>query len=81
MKAFKEFLNSARMARENFLQKRRMNNKQTTSSSGPTSPTPALLSLDLENDLPSVLQFNVGVNDIGGTLVAELAINQGRVSR
>ena len=42
--------------------------------------TPAQLSLDLENDLPSVLQFNVGVNDIGGTLVAELAINQGRVS-
>ena len=59
------------------------NNKQTSSSSGPTSSptTPALLSLDLENDLPSVLQFNVGVNDIGGTLVAELAINQGRVSR
>ena len=57
------------------------NNKQTSSSSGPTSPTtPALLSLDLENDLPSVLQFNVGVNDVGGTLVAELAINQGRVS-
>ena len=42
--------------------------------------TPAPLSLDLENDLPSVFQFTVGVNDIGGTLVAELAINQGRVS-
>ena len=50
------------------------------SSSASSGSTPARLSLDLENDLPSVLQFNVGVNDIGGTLVAELAINQGRVS-
>lgn len=49
-------------------------------SGSSSSSTPAQLSLDLENDLPSVLQFNVGVNDIGGTLVAELAINQGRVS-
>jgi hypothetical protein len=47
----------------------------------PQQSTPEPLSLDLENDLPSVLQFSVGVNDIGGTLVAELAINQGRVRK
>ena len=29
-------------------------------------------SLNLENELPSVLQFEIGSNDIGGTLSVEL---------
>jgi hypothetical protein len=33
------------------------------------SPPP---NLDLENNLPSVLQFSVGSSDIGGTLVSIL---------
>lgn len=37
------------------------------------------LTLDVENDLPSVLQFPIGINDIGGTLVVELGVNNGRV--
>ena len=28
--------------------------------------------------MPSVLQFLIGVNDIGGTLVVELGVNDGR---
>ena len=38
------------------------------------------LTLEVENDLPSVLQFPIGINDIGGTLVVELSVNNGRVS-
>ncbi len=35
--------------------------------------------LELENDLPSVLQFGVGVNDVGGSLVVELGIYTAKV--
>ena len=37
-------------------------------------------SLTLENDLPSVLQFPVGVTDVGGSLVVELGVNHRRLS-
>jgi hypothetical protein len=36
--------------------------------------------LDLENNLPSVLQFTVGNSDIGGTLVVEVGMNVERVT-
>ena len=35
--------------------------------------------MDLENDLSSVLQFPVEIEDIGGTLVVELGINNAKV--
>ena len=41
--------------------------------------TSSALSLDLENDLPSVLQFPIGINDIGGSLVVELGVNIAKV--
>jgi hypothetical protein len=47
------------------------NNFQNSSTSA--------MSLDLENDLPSVLQFPVGASDIGGSLVVELGVNIGKV--
>ena len=37
------------------------------------------MSLNLENDVPSVLEFPVGLSDIGGSLVVELGINIGKV--
>ncbi len=36
--------------------------------------------LELENELPSVLQFDISPNDIGGTLAVELLLDQNRVS-
>ncbi len=38
-------------------------------------------SLALENELPSVLQFEVGTSDIGGTLSVELSLDHDRVSQ
>ena len=35
--------------------------------------------VDLENDLASVLQFPVEIEDIGGTLVVELGVNNAKV--
>ena len=35
--------------------------------------------VDLENDLASVLQFPVEIEDVGGTLVVELGINNAKV--
>jgi hypothetical protein len=48
-------------------------------------PTPFNVSetpktLDLENELPSVLQFDIGPNDIGGTLEIELQLDHARLS-
>ena len=37
-------------------------------------------SLDLENELPSVLQFEIGPSDIGGTLSVQLQLDHSRVS-
>lgn len=37
------------------------------------------MSLQLENDLASVLQFPVGLSDIGGSLVLELGVNIAKV--
>ncbi len=39
------------------------------------------MALTLENDLPSVMQFPVGVSDVGGSLVVELGIDTSRVSK
>ena len=52
----------------------------STSSASVKSLNPPL-TLELENDLPSILQFPVGINDVGGSLVVELGINNGRVSQ
>ena len=38
-------------------------------------------SVDLENELPSVLQFEIGPNDIGGTLSVQLQLDHSRVSQ
>ena len=45
------------------------------------SATSSPLSLNLENDLPSVLQFPIGINDIGGSLVVELGVNIAKVNK
>ena len=47
----------------------------------PYNVTETPKSLDLENELPSVLQFEIGTNDIGGTLSVELFLDHSRVSR
>ena len=47
----------------------------------PYNVTETPKSLDLENELPSVLQFEIGTNDIGGTLSVELYLDHSRVSR
>jgi len=47
-------------------------------SDDPTAPS-GPLPLNVENDLPSVLQFSVSESDIGGSLVVELGINSNRV--
>lgn len=36
--------------------------------------------VELENDLSSILQFPVEIEDIGGTLVVELGINNAKVT-
>ena len=41
----------------------------------PYNVTETPKSLDLENELPSVLQFEIGNNDIGGTLSVELYLD------
>ena len=46
----------------------------------PYNVTETPKSLDLENELPSVLQFEIGNNDIGGTLSVELYLDHSRVS-
>ena len=37
--------------------------------------------LDLENELPSVLQFEIGPNDIGGTLSVQLSLDHSKVGQ
>jgi len=49
-------------------------------SDDPTAPS-GPLPLDVENDLPNMLQFDVGDSDVGGSLVVELGINSLRVRR
>ena len=46
----------------------------------PYNVTETPKSLDLENELPSVLQFEIGNNDIGGTLSVELYLDHSRAS-
>ena len=46
----------------------------------PYNVTETPKSLNLENELPSVLQFEIGSNDIGGTLSVELYLDHSRVS-
>jgi hypothetical protein len=36
--------------------------------------------IEIENDLPSVLQFPMEIEDIGGTLVVELGIQNSKVN-
>lgn len=45
----------------------------------PHNVTETPKSLDLENELPSVLQFEIGTNDIGGSLAVELRLDHNRV--
>ena len=45
----------------------------------PFNATETPKTLDLENELPSVLQFEVGPNDIGGTLSVDLFLDHNRV--
>ena len=47
----------------------------------PYNATVTPQSLDLENELPSVLQFEIGPSDIGGTLAVELQLDHNKVSR
>ena len=47
----------------------------------PYNATETPQSLDLENELPSVLQFEIGPSDIGGTLAVELQLDHNKVSR
>ena len=46
----------------------------------PYNATETPQSLDLENELPSVLQFEIGSSDIGGTLAVELQLDHNKVS-
>ena len=46
----------------------------------PYNATVTPQSLDLENELPSVLQFEIGPSDIGGTLAVELQLDHNKVS-
>ena len=46
----------------------------------PYNVTETPKSVDLENELPSVLQFEIGPSDIGGTLSVQLQLDHSRVS-
>ena len=46
----------------------------------PFNVTETPKSLDLENELPSVLQFDLGPEDIGGTMSVELSLDHTKVS-
>ena len=46
----------------------------------PYNVTETPKSVDLENELPSVLQFEIGPSDIGGTLSVQLQLDHNRVS-